>query len=128
MFFFIFYDFFWLKFCFISENLIGKGGSNRVYKGILPDGKAVAVKILKSSKEACKDFANEIEIISSLKHKHIMPLIGVCTKDYDLVSVYDLSSKGSLEEILHGIASMRSVFHFFFLILICLVKVVTNPY
>ncbi|XWS55093.1 hypothetical protein CRYUN_Cryun10bG0145800 [Craigia yunnanensis] len=87
---------------FSSENLIGKGGSNRVYKGILPDGKAVAVKILKSSKEACKDFANEIEIISSLKHEHIMPLIGVCIKDYDLVSVYDLSSKGSLEEILHG--------------------------
>ncbi|EOX97668.1 Kinase protein with adenine nucleotide alpha hydrolases-like domain, putative isoform 4 [Theobroma cacao] len=87
---------------FTSENLIGKGGSNRVYKGILPDGKAVAVKILKSSKEACKDFANEIEIISSLNHKHIMPLIGVCIKDNDLVSVYDLSSKGSLEEILHG--------------------------
>ncbi|XVE93853.1 hypothetical protein REPUB_Repub01dG0230600 [Reevesia pubescens] len=87
---------------FSSENLIGKGGSNSVYKGILPDGKAVAVKILKLSKEACKDFANEIEIISSLKHKHIMPLVGVCIKDYDLISVYDFSSKGSLEEILHG--------------------------
>ncbi|XP_022763047.1 probable serine/threonine-protein kinase PBL26 [Durio zibethinus] len=87
---------------FSTENLIGKGGSNLVYKGILPDGKAVAVKILKSSEEACKDFANEIEIISSLKHKHIMPLLGVCIKDYDLISVYDFSSKGSLEEILHG--------------------------
>ncbi|KAE8698738.1 Kinase protein with adenine nucleotide alpha hydrolases-like domain, putative isoform 4 [Hibiscus syriacus] len=85
---------------FSTENLIGKGGSNRVFKGILPDGKAVAVKILKSSKEACKDFANEIDIISSLKHKHIMPLIGVCIKDHDLISVYDFSSKGSLEEIL----------------------------
>ncbi|KAE8690680.1 hypothetical protein F3Y22_tig00110893pilonHSYRG00274 [Hibiscus syriacus] len=87
---------------FSTENLIGKGGSNRVFKGILPDGKAVAVKILKSSKEACKDFANEIDIISSLKHKHIMPLIGVSIKDHDLISVYDFSSKGSLEEILHG--------------------------
>ncbi|XVE67159.1 hypothetical protein DITRI_Ditri08aG0138300 [Diplodiscus trichospermus] len=87
---------------FSSENLIGKGGSNRVYKGILPDGKAVAVKIQKSSKEACKDFANEIEIISSLKRTHIMPLFGVCIKDYDLFSVYDLSSEGSLEETLHG--------------------------
>ncbi|KAB2045857.1 hypothetical protein ES319_D01G191700v1 [Gossypium barbadense] len=85
-----------------AENLIGEGGSNRVYKGILPDNKAVAVKILESSKEACKDFANEIEIISSLKHKHIMPVIGICIKDRDLISVYDFSSKGSLEEILHG--------------------------
>ncbi|MBA0636830.1 hypothetical protein Godav_025969 [Gossypium davidsonii] len=87
---------------FSSENLIAGGGSNRVYKGILPDGKAVAVKIQKSSKDAYKDFANEIEIISSLKHKHIRPLVGVCVKDYDLISVYDFSSKGSLEEILHG--------------------------
>ncbi|GMJ00643.1 hypothetical protein like AT2G16750 [Hibiscus trionum] len=87
---------------FSSENLIGKGGSNRVYKGILPDGNAVAVKILKSSKEANKDFADEIEIISSLKHKNIRPLVGVCVQDYDLISVYEFSSKGSLEEILHG--------------------------
>ncbi|KAK8603496.1 hypothetical protein V6N13_085678 [Hibiscus sabdariffa] len=87
---------------FSSENMVGKGGSNRVYKGILPDGKAVAVKILKSSEEACKNFANEIEIIVSLNHKHIMPLIGVCINDDDLLFVYDLSSKGSLEEVLHG--------------------------
>ncbi|KAL0758916.1 hypothetical protein Bca101_075066 [Brassica carinata] len=45
---------------FSSENLIGKGGCNEVYKGVLEDGKAVAVKILKSSgKEAVKDFVQE---------------------------------------------------------------------
>ncbi|GLT86081.1 hypothetical protein SLE2022_042440 [Rubroshorea leprosula] len=86
---------------FSSENLIGRGGCNHVYKGILPDGKPVAVKILKSS-EAWEDFAHEVDIISSIKHKHIMPLIGVCIEDNDLISVYDLSSKGSLEENLHG--------------------------
>ncbi|KAL0376237.1 UNVERIFIED_CONTAM: Cysteine-rich receptor-like protein kinase [Sesamum calycinum] len=41
---------------FSSGNLIGKGGCNSVYKGILPEGKPVAVKILESSKEAWKDF------------------------------------------------------------------------
>ncbi|XP_039001711.1 PTI1-like tyrosine-protein kinase 3 isoform X2 [Hibiscus syriacus] len=87
---------------FSPENLIGKGPSNLVYKGILPDDKAVAVKILKSSKEACKSFANEIEIIMSLNHKHVMPLIGVCISDHELLFVYDLSSKGSLEEVVHG--------------------------
>ncbi|KAK9286503.1 hypothetical protein L1049_014901 [Liquidambar formosana] len=87
---------------FSSENLIGKGGCNRVYKGILPDGKPVAVKILKSSKEAWKDFMLEVNIISSLKHKHIMPLLGVCIENNDLISVYDFLSKGSLEENLHG--------------------------
>ncbi|GAV82606.1 Pkinase domain-containing protein/Usp domain-containing protein [Cephalotus follicularis] len=87
---------------FSSENLIGNGGCNRVYKGILADGKPVAVKILKSSKEAWKDFAHEVDVISSLNHKHITPLLGVCIEDNELISVYDLFSRGSLEENLHG--------------------------
>lgn len=94
-----------LKSCtrhFSPENLIGKGGSNRVYKGILPDGKPIAVKVLQSSKEAWKDFALEVEIISSLKHKNITPLLGICIEDNDLISVYDYFPKGSLEQNLHG--------------------------
>ncbi|KAK7817329.1 proline-rich receptor-like protein kinase perk1 [Quercus suber] len=94
---------------FSSENLISKGGCNRVYKGILPEGKAVAVKIVKSTKEAWKDFAYEVDIISSLKHKHITPLIGVCIEDNALISVYDFLSKGSLEENLHGKNKDKSV-------------------
>lgn len=85
------------------ENLIGKGGCNEVYKGVLEDGKAVAVKILKSSvKEAVKDFVHEVSIISSLSHQNISPLIGVCVRNNDLISVYNLSSRGSLEDTLQG--------------------------
>ncbi|KAJ7978618.1 Kinase family protein [Quillaja saponaria] len=87
---------------FSSENLIGRGGCNRVYKCILPDGKPVAVKVLQTSKEAWKDFAHEVEIISSLKHKNIMPLHGICIEDNALISVYDFFPKGNLEEnLLH---------------------------
>ncbi|KAJ9189563.1 hypothetical protein P3X46_000838 [Hevea brasiliensis] len=87
---------------FYSGNLIGKGECNRVYKGILPDGKRVAVKIRRSSPEARKDFAQEVEIISSLNHNNIISLLGVCIRDTDIISVYDLFSKGSLEENLQG--------------------------
>ncbi|XP_059653981.1 protein kinase STUNTED isoform X2 [Cornus florida] len=87
---------------FSSENLIGKGGCNCVYKGLLPEGKPVAVKILKSSKEAWKDFALEVNIMTSLKHKNITPLLGISVEDKDLMSVYDLLPKGNLEENLHG--------------------------
>ncbi|KAK9271168.1 hypothetical protein L1049_026757 [Liquidambar formosana] len=92
---------------FSSENLIGEGGCSSVYKGYLPSGKPVAVKILKSYKEAWNDFASEIDIISSLKHKHITPLIGVCIGDDYLISVYDFLPKGSLEENLHGYKENR---------------------
>ncbi|KAI9128233.1 hypothetical protein K1719_001226 [Acacia pycnantha] len=87
---------------FSSGNLIGKGGSNRVYKGILPNGKPIAVKVLQSSKVACKDFAQEVEIISSLKHKYITPLLGICISENALISVYEFFPKGSLGENLHG--------------------------
>nr|XP_034927463.1 probable serine/threonine-protein kinase PBL21 isoform X2 [Populus alba] len=93
---------------FHTENLIGKGGCSRVYKGILPDGKPVAVKVQKTSQKAMKDFALEVEIISSLKHKHITPLVDVCIEDDDLIYVYDFLSKGSLEENLHGKSKDKS--------------------
>ncbi|XP_073144725.1 protein kinase STUNTED-like isoform X2 [Henckelia pumila] len=87
---------------FSSGNLIGKGGCNSVYKGILSEGKPVAVKILRSSKEAWKDFILEVEIITTAKHKRITPLLGICIEDNNLISVYDFLSKGNLEERLHG--------------------------
>ncbi|KAI4350271.1 hypothetical protein L6164_004742 [Bauhinia variegata] len=87
---------------FSSGNLIGKGGSNRVFRGVLPNLKPIAVKVLKSSKEAWKDFALEVEIITSLNHKSITPLLGLCIEDNSLISVYDFFHKGSLEENLHG--------------------------
>ncbi|KAG8655813.1 proline-rich receptor-like protein kinase PERK9 [Manihot esculenta] len=93
---------------FSPGNLIGKGECNRVYKGILPDGKQVAVKIRKSSPEARKDFAQEVEIISSLNHKNIVSLVGVCIRDTDLISVYDLFSNGNLEENLQGDSKDKS--------------------
>ncbi|KAI3447937.1 hypothetical protein Pfo_004602 [Paulownia fortunei] len=86
---------------FSSGNLIGKGGCNLVYKGILPEGKPVAVKILESSKDSRKEFSQEVDIMTTLKHKRITPLLGICIKDNELISVYDFLSKGNLEENLH---------------------------
>ncbi|KAF5786284.1 putative protein kinase RLK-Pelle-RLCK-VI family [Helianthus annuus] len=94
---------------FASENLIGKGGCHRVYKGIFPDGKSAAVKIRKSSKEAWKDYILEIDIMTSLDHKNITPLLGICVEDDNLISVYDLVPRGNLEDNLHGVMKDRAV-------------------
>ncbi|KAK4352627.1 hypothetical protein RND71_028145 [Anisodus tanguticus] len=87
---------------FSSENIIGKGGSSQVFKGCLPDGKELAVKILKQSEDAVREFVLEIEIITALCHKNIISLFGFCFEDNNLLLVYDLLSRGSLEENLHG--------------------------
>lgn len=89
------------SFC-MTENLIGKGGNSRVYKGHLPDGKELAVKILKSSEDAVKEFCLEIDIISSLHHSNIISLLGFCFEENKLILVHDFVLKGSLEENLHG--------------------------
>ncbi|OIV92254.1 hypothetical protein TanjilG_00272 [Lupinus angustifolius] len=87
---------------FSSENLVGKGGSSYVYRGCLPDGKELAVKILKPSEDVVKEFVQEIEIITTLHHKNIIPLSGFCFERNHLLLVYKFLSRGSLEENLHG--------------------------
>ena len=73
-----------------------------MYRGTLPDGKPVAIKVMQSSKEACKDFALEVEIMSSLNHPHIAPLLGICIRDETLISVYDYFPQGTLDQNLRG--------------------------
>lgn len=82
--------------------MVGTGGSSHVYKGCLPDGKELAVKILKPSDDVIKEFVQEIEIITNLHHKNIISLSGFCFEDNKLLLVYDFLARGSLEENLHG--------------------------
>ncbi|CAH8305268.1 unnamed protein product [Eruca vesicaria subsp. sativa] len=87
---------------FSPDNFIGIGGSSRVYRGCLSDGREVAVKILKQTEDVLNDFVAEIEIITTLCHKNIISLLGFCFEDNNLLLVYNYLSRGSLEENLHG--------------------------
>ncbi|GAA0147649.1 hypothetical protein LIER_07298 [Lithospermum erythrorhizon] len=87
---------------FMPGNIVGKGGNSQVYRGCLPNEKQIAVKILKPSDDALKEFVSEIEIITTLHHKNIISLSGFCYEGRQLLLVYDLISRGSLEENLHG--------------------------
>ncbi|CAD5174868.1 protein kinase STUNTED-like isoform X1 [Musa acuminata AAA Group] len=87
---------------FCSGNMIGKGGNSQVYRGCLANGQQVAIKLSKLSEEASTNFLLEVDIITKLEHKLIVPLIGFCIEDNTLISVYDYFPKGNLEENLHG--------------------------
>ncbi|CAK9167269.1 unnamed protein product [Ilex paraguariensis] len=95
---------------FMPDNMIGKGGSSQVYRGCFPDGKEVAVKILKPSEDVLKQFFSEIEILTALQHKNVISLFGFCFEDNNLLLVYDFLSRGSLEENLHGNQENGNIF------------------
>ncbi|KAJ4803208.1 Protein kinase superfamily protein [Rhynchospora pubera] len=86
---------------FSSENLIGKGGSSKVFKGCLQNDDKVAIKLSKINKNSSRDFLREVEIMTKLNHNRIVPLIGVCVEANSLISIYSYISKGSLEENLN---------------------------
>ncbi|KAJ6840046.1 receptor-like cytosolic serine/threonine-protein kinase RBK1 [Iris pallida] len=87
---------------FSTEKLIGKGGSSQVFKGDLPDGQQVAIKLSELSNETSGAFLSEVDIITTLQHEHIVPLIGICVERRSSLSIYDYFPRGSLEENLHG--------------------------
>ncbi|KAK9292329.1 hypothetical protein L1049_020295 [Liquidambar formosana] len=65
---------------FSRKNIIGIGRYGNVYKGILPDGSEVAIKRFKNcSAFGDATFANEVEVIASVKHVNLLALRGYCT-------------------------------------------------
>ncbi|KAK9050224.1 hypothetical protein SSX86_030805 [Deinandra increscens subsp. villosa] len=80
------------------KSLIGKGGSATVFKGILNDGTAVAVKRIQHGEERGeKEFRSEIAAIASVQHVNLVRLIGYCVQSNNLhFLVYDFISNGCL--------------------------------
>ncbi|PSS26753.1 Receptor-like protein kinase [Actinidia chinensis var. chinensis] len=93
---------------FSQKNFIGRGGFGVVYKGNLADGTMVAVKrIIESDFQGNDEFCNEVEIISNLKHRNLVPLRGCCVTgedgDYEeresqRYLVYDYMPNGNLDD------------------------------
>jgi serine/threonine protein kinase len=93
---------------FSQKNFIGRGGFGFVYKGVLSDGTVVAIKrVIESDFQGDAEFCNEVEIISNLKHRNLVPLRGCCVIDDDVNSdergnqrylVYDYMSNGNLDD------------------------------
>jgi len=88
---------------FSQANLLGQGGFGFVHKGILPDGKEVAIKSLKSgSGQGEREFQAEVEIISRVHHRHLVSLVGYFVADAQRMLVYEFVPNGTLEFHLHG--------------------------
>ncbi|CAN6937592.1 unnamed protein product, partial [Brassica oleracea] len=78
---------------------VGKGGFGIVYKGVLHDGRKVAVKVLKDSKRNNgEDFINEVASMSKTSHVNIVTLLGFCYEGSKRAIIYEFMEKGSLDK------------------------------
>ncbi|KAG7651031.1 Protein kinase-like domain superfamily [Arabidopsis thaliana x Arabidopsis arenosa] len=88
---------------FSQENLLGEGGFGCVYKGILPDGRVVAVKQLKiGGGQGDREFKAEVETLSRIHHRHLVSIVGHCISGDRRLLIYDYVSNNDLYFHLHG--------------------------
>ncbi|GMN34584.1 hypothetical protein TIFTF001_042079 [Ficus carica] len=80
------------------QEKLGQGGYGEVYRGKLPDGRLVAVKILNSSKGNGEEFINEVASISTTSHVNIVTLLGFCLEGHRRALIYEFMPNGSLEK------------------------------
>ncbi|CAL4891089.1 unnamed protein product [Urochloa decumbens] len=89
---------------FSDDRRLGSGGFGSVYRGFLTDtNRDVAVKrVSEASRQGWKEFVSEVRIISQLRHRNLVQLIGWCHGgDDDLLLVYELMHNGSLDAHLY---------------------------
>ncbi|KAK8960262.1 Receptor-like serine/threonine-protein kinase ALE2 [Platanthera guangdongensis] len=85
--------------------VLGEGGFGRVFKGILGDGTAVAIKKLSSGgHQGDNEFLVEVEMLSRLHHRNLVKLLGYFNGHSPSRNLlcYELVPNGSLEAWLHG--------------------------
>ena len=89
---------------FAEEGKLGEGGFGGVYRGLLRESNTeVAVKrISKASKQGKKEYTSEVKIISLLRHRNLVQLIGWCHKQGEFLLVYEYLANGSLDTHLFG--------------------------
>ncbi|KAL8092407.1 G-type lectin S-receptor-like serine/threonine-protein kinase At2g19130 [Apium graveolens] len=79
---------------------IGEGGFGSVYKGTLPNSRAIAVKRLNNLYQGEKQFRTEMSTIGQIHHINLVRLRGFCIEGEKRLLVFDYMKNGSLENYL----------------------------
>ncbi|KAF2316681.1 hypothetical protein GH714_042022 [Hevea brasiliensis] len=88
---------------FSEENILGRGGFGTVYKGELHDGTKIAVKRMESgvmSEKGLAEFKSEIAVLTKVRHRHLVALLGYCLDGNERLLVYEYMPQGTLSRYL----------------------------
>ncbi|KAF2948077.1 hypothetical protein DAI22_01g011300 [Oryza sativa Japonica Group] len=77
---------------------VGQGGFGSVYRGELPNGVPVAVKMLENPKGEGDEFINEVATIGRIHHANIVRLLGFCSEGTRRALIYEYIPNDSLEK------------------------------
>lgn len=86
---------------FAPENVLGRGGFGTVYKGSLEDGTKIAVKRMEGgviSRKAVDEFESEIAVLSKVRHRHLVSLLGYSVEGIERLLVYEYMPQGALSK------------------------------
>ncbi|KAI5055446.1 hypothetical protein GOP47_0028967 [Adiantum capillus-veneris] len=85
-----------------NSDIIGSGGYGVVYRLVVDENNAFAVKKLpRGNHDQERGFEREIETLSDIKHRNIVSLRGYYTASHVNLLIYDLMLNGSLESVLY---------------------------
>ncbi|KFK28618.1 hypothetical protein AALP_AA7G022800 [Arabis alpina] len=87
---------------FNKNRVLGQGGQGTVYKGMLVNGRIVAVKMSEVlDEDKVEEFINEVVVLSQINHRNIVKLLGCCLETKVPTLVYEFVPNGNLFERLH---------------------------
>ncbi|KAI8566822.1 hypothetical protein RHMOL_Rhmol02G0072100 [Rhododendron molle] len=88
---------------FDDARVIEIGGFGKVYQGYINNGATVvAIKRLNAeSQQGAREFWTELEMLSELRHTHLVELIGYCKEGHEMIVVYEFIPRGTLTDHLY---------------------------